>query len=176
VVDALRLGCVGIGYTIYPGTALRCKQYEQLRELTREAKAAGLAVIVWSYPRGGGLSKAGETALDVTAYAAHIAAELGAHVIKVKLPSAHLELEAAGRCTRRSRFREKRWRIGYDMSCRVLSMAVAWLYFPAARRRRMIRPFWTRRGPSVMVVVLAPLSGATFSSDQRKTHCVCWMA
>ena len=95
VADALRLGCVGIGYTIYPGTALRRQQYEQLRQLTREAKTAGLAVIVWSYPRGGGLSKAGETALDVTAYAAHIAAELGAHVIKVKLPSAHLEQEAA---------------------------------------------------------------------------------
>lgn len=95
VADALRLGCVGIGYTIYPGTALRRLQYEQLRELTSAAKAAGLAVIVWSYPRGGGLSKDGETALDVTAYAAHIAAELGAHVIKVKLPSAHLEQEAA---------------------------------------------------------------------------------
>lgn len=95
VADALRLGCVGIGYTIYPGTALRRRQYEQLRELTSAAKAAGLAVIVWSYPRGGGLSKDGETALDVTAYAAHIAAELGAHVVKVKLPTAHLEQEAA---------------------------------------------------------------------------------
>ncbi|MCA9874520.1 MAG: class I fructose-bisphosphate aldolase [Anaerolineales bacterium] len=95
VADALRLGCVGIGYTIYPGTALRRLQYEQLRTLTHDAKAAGLAVIVWSYPRGRDLSKEGETALDVTAYAAHIAAELGAHVIKVKLPSAHLEQDAA---------------------------------------------------------------------------------
>jgi len=91
VKDALRLGCVGIGYTIYPGTAERRVQYEQLRELIREAKAAGLAVVVWSYPRGSSLSKEGETALDVTAYAAHIAAELGAHIVKVKLPSAHLE-------------------------------------------------------------------------------------
>lgn len=95
VADALRLGCVGIGYTIYPGTALRRLQYEQLRELVREAKAAGLAVVVWSYPRGKELSKEGETALDVTAYAAHIAAELGAHIIKVKLPSAHLEQKEA---------------------------------------------------------------------------------
>jgi fructose-bisphosphate aldolase, class I len=95
VADALRLGCVGIGYTIYPGTALRRLQYEQLRELVREAKAAGLAVVVWSYPRGKELSKEGETALDVTAYAAHIAAELGAHIVKVKLPSAHLEQKAA---------------------------------------------------------------------------------
>lgn len=91
VADALRLGCVGIGYTIYPGTAERRLQYEQLQALAREAKSAGLAVIVWSYPRGSSLSKEGETALDVTAYAAQIAAQLGAHVIKVKLPSAHLE-------------------------------------------------------------------------------------
>lgn len=95
VADALRMGCVGIGYTIYPGTALRRLQYEQLRELVQETKAAGLAVIVWSYPRGRDLSKEGETALDVTAYAAHIAAELGAHIVKVKLPSAHLEQKEA---------------------------------------------------------------------------------
>lgn len=95
VRDALRLGCVGIGYTIYPGTAERRLQYEQLRELIAEARAAGLVVVVWSYPRGGGLSKEGETALDVTAYAAHIAAQLGAHIIKVKLPTAHIELDEA---------------------------------------------------------------------------------
>jgi class I fructose-bisphosphate aldolase len=95
VSDALRLGCAGIGYTIYPGTADRRLQYEQLQELAREAKSLGLAVVVWSYARGSGLSKEGETALDVIAYAAHIAAQLGAHIIKVKLPSAHLELDAA---------------------------------------------------------------------------------
>lgn len=95
VSDALRLGCVGVGYTIYPGTVDRRLQYEQLRELTREAKAAGLVVIVWAYPRGGGLSKEGETALDVIAYAAQIAAQMGVHIIKTKLPSAHLEFEEA---------------------------------------------------------------------------------
>jgi class I fructose-bisphosphate aldolase len=95
VRDALRLGCVGVGYTIYPGTAERRLQYEQLRELIAEARAAGLVVVVWSYPRGGGLSIEGETALDVTSYAAHIAAQLGAHIIKVKLPTAHLEQEEA---------------------------------------------------------------------------------
>jgi len=95
VADALRLGCVGIGYTIYPGTAKRRLLYEQLRELVREAKSVGLLVVVWAYPRGSGLSKAGETALDVVAYAAQIAAQLGAHLIKVKLPSSHLELPEA---------------------------------------------------------------------------------
>jgi class I fructose-bisphosphate aldolase len=91
VDDALRLGCVAVGYTIYPGSTHRFEMYESLRDIAREAKAKGLAVVVWSYPRGGALSKEGETALDVTAYAAHIAAELGAHIIKVKLPSAHVE-------------------------------------------------------------------------------------
>jgi class I fructose-bisphosphate aldolase len=95
VKDALRLGCVGIGYTIYPASA-RCREmYEQLRALAEEAKAAGLVVVVWSYPRGSSLSKEGETAIDVVAYAAQIAAQLGAHLIKVKLPSAHLEQAAA---------------------------------------------------------------------------------
>jgi class I fructose-bisphosphate aldolase len=95
VSDALRLGCVAIGYTIYPGTVERRLQYEQLRELASEAKAAGLVVVVWSYPRGGDLSKEGETALDVIAYGAQIAALLGAHIIKVKMPTAHLELPDA---------------------------------------------------------------------------------
>ena len=91
VNDALRLGCAAIGYTIYPGSSLRNEMYEALRDLTDEAKAAGLAVVVWSYPRGSGLSKQGETAIDVVAYAAQIAAQLGAHIIKVKPPTEHLE-------------------------------------------------------------------------------------
>lgn len=91
VGDALRLGCVAIGFTIYPGSSHAQTMYQQLRAAAEEAKAHGLAVVVWSYPRGSSLSKEGETALDVAAYAAQIAAQLGAHVIKVKLPSAHLE-------------------------------------------------------------------------------------
>ena len=91
VEDALRLGCAAIGYTIYPGSGARNEQYEALRELILEAKAVGLPSIVWSYPRGTGLSKEGETAVDVAGYAAQIAAQLGAHVIKVKPPTAHQE-------------------------------------------------------------------------------------
>jgi fructose-bisphosphate aldolase, class I len=91
VHDALRLGCSAVGFTIYPGSAYRQEMYEQLREIAEEAKSNGLAVVVWSYPRGSGLSKEGETALDVVAYAAQIAAQLGAHIIKVKLPTSHLE-------------------------------------------------------------------------------------
>jgi class I fructose-bisphosphate aldolase len=92
VEDALRLGCSAIGFTIYPGSAHRNEMYEQLREMALEAKSAGLATVVWSYPRGSSLSKDGETSVDVVAYAAQIAAQLGADIIKVKLPSAKVEL------------------------------------------------------------------------------------
>lgn len=95
VKDALRLGCSAVGFTIYPGSAHCNIMYQQLREIAAEAKEHGLAVVVWSYPRGSSLSKEGETAIDVVAYAAQIAAQLGAHVIKVKLPTAHVEQAAA---------------------------------------------------------------------------------
>lgn len=95
VTDAIRLGCAGIGYTIYPGSDYCYEQMNILRELTREAKDAGLVVVVWSYPRGPLLDKAGETAVDICAYAAHIAAQMGAHIIKVKPPTDHLSLPAA---------------------------------------------------------------------------------
>src|SRR5690349_15083082 len=103
VRDALRLGCVAIGFTIYPGSANAREMYEELRELAEEAKACGLAVVVWSYPRGSSLSKAGETAIDVVAYAGHIAAQLGAHIIKVKLPSDHIEQEDARKAYEKAR-------------------------------------------------------------------------
>jgi class I fructose-bisphosphate aldolase len=93
--DALRLGCAAIGYTIYPGSANFRAMYEQLRAVTYEAKSYGLAVVVWSYPRGSNLSKEGETAIDVVAYAVQIAAQLGANILKVKPPTAHVELAEA---------------------------------------------------------------------------------
>jgi class I fructose-bisphosphate aldolase len=86
VDEALRLGCAAVGYTIYPGSGARNRQYEDLRAITQEAKRKGLVVVVWSYPRGAGVSKDGETAVDVAGYAAQIAAQLGAHIIKVKPP------------------------------------------------------------------------------------------
>jgi class I fructose-bisphosphate aldolase len=95
VKDALRLGCAAIGFTIYPGSDSAYDQMRDIAEMACEAKAHGLAVVIWSYPRGGNLSREGETAIDICAYAAQIAAQLGAHIIKVKPPSAHLELAAA---------------------------------------------------------------------------------
>lgn len=95
VADALRLGCSAIGFTIYPGSEYQFEMMEELRELAAEAKSVGLAVVVWSYPRGPMLDKVGETALDICAYAAHMAALLGAHIIKVKPPAEAISLDAA---------------------------------------------------------------------------------
>jgi class I fructose-bisphosphate aldolase len=91
VGDALKLGCSAIGFTIYPGSDEQFDMFEEFRELAEEAKAVGLAVVLWSYPRGGALTREGETAIDVTAYAAHLAAEMGAHIIKVKPPTDFIE-------------------------------------------------------------------------------------
>ena len=91
VKDAVRLGCVAVGFTIYPGSANAQTMYQQCREMVAEAKANGLVAVVWSYPRGSDISKEGETAIDVVAYAAQIAAQLGAHVIKVKPPTQFIE-------------------------------------------------------------------------------------
>ncbi len=95
VKDALRLGCSAIGFTIYPGADDQYEMMEEIRALSEEAKAAGLVVVIWSYPRGGDLTKDGETAIDVCAYAAHLAAQLGAHIIKVKPPTGAIYLDAA---------------------------------------------------------------------------------
>jgi class I fructose-bisphosphate aldolase len=91
VDDALRLGCAAIGFTIYPGSSSGLEMFEEISALREEAARKGLPTVIWSYPRGEELSKAGETAIDVAAYAAQMAALLGAHVIKIKLSTDHLE-------------------------------------------------------------------------------------
>ncbi|KRE52519.1 class I fructose-bisphosphate aldolase [Phycicoccus sp. Soil748] len=95
VEDALRLECAAVGFTIYPGSAARNHMYEDLRRLARDAAEAGLPLVVWSYPRGSGVSTEGRTAVDVVAYAAHLACQLGAHVVKVKPPTHLIENDAA---------------------------------------------------------------------------------
>lgn len=95
VDDAVRLGCSAIGFTIYPGSDNCFNQMEEFAALSAEAKDAGLATVLWVYPRGGDVSKDGETALDIVSYGAHMGCLMGAHIIKVKLPTAHLELKEA---------------------------------------------------------------------------------
>ncbi|SDE70885.1 fructose-bisphosphate aldolase, class I [Paracoccus isoporae] len=91
VQDALRLGCSAIGFTIYPGSDMALDMFEEISEMRAEAAAVGIPTVIWSYPRGESLSKDGETAIDIAAYAAQIAALLGAHIIKIKLSTDHLE-------------------------------------------------------------------------------------
>ena len=95
VSEAIRLGCSAIGFTIYPGSEMALDMISEIQEIAVEAKDAGLAVVVWSYPRGGNISKDGETAIDIVSYAAHMAALVGAHIIKVKPPTAHIEQDEA---------------------------------------------------------------------------------
>ena len=95
VREAIRLGCSAVGFTIYPGSDDALDMISDIQEMATEAKDAGLAVVVWSYPRGGDISKEGETAIDIIAYAAHMAALIGAHIIKVKPPTSHIELSEA---------------------------------------------------------------------------------
>ncbi len=95
VDDALRLGCAAIGFTIYPGSDQQVDMYEEIVDMRREAAAKGVATVIWSYPRGPAITKDGETAIDVAAYAAHIAALIGAHIIKIKLSTDHLMLPEA---------------------------------------------------------------------------------
>lgn len=90
IQDALELGCAAVGFTIYPGSDNQFEMFEEVRDMIREAKDYGIASVVWSYARGATLDKDGETAMDTIAYAAHIACLLGAHIVKVKLPTDHL--------------------------------------------------------------------------------------
>ena len=95
VDDALRLGCAAIGFTIYPGSDMALDMIEEIVEMRKEAAAKGVATVIWSYPRGEGITKEGETAIDIAAYAAQMAALIGAHVIKIKLSTDHLMLPEA---------------------------------------------------------------------------------
>ena len=95
VSEAIRLGCSAVGFTIYPGSEMALDMISDIQEIAVEAKDAGLAVVVWSYPRGGNISKDGETAIDVVSYAAHMAALVGAHIIKVKPPTSYIEQDEA---------------------------------------------------------------------------------
>ena len=87
VKEALRLGCAAVGFTIYPGSEYQYEMIEEFKEISAEATEYGMPSVLWSYPRGPEISKEAETSIDTIAYAAHVAALLGAHIIKVKPPT-----------------------------------------------------------------------------------------
>lgn len=90
VQRALELGCVGIGFTIYPGSDNFSDMLEELNLISEEASKFGLLSVVWSYARGPELSSGLDTAFDVISYSAHMACLAGAHIVKVKIPGANI--------------------------------------------------------------------------------------
>ncbi len=86
VDDAVRLGCEAVGFTLYPGSIHSNEMEQQAKELIADARKAGLVTVLWVYPRGEGLIKGQERAVDVIAYGVALGVSLGAHIVKVKLP------------------------------------------------------------------------------------------
>ena len=166
VKDALRLGCSAIGFTIYPGSDAAYEKMDEIAEMAGEAKSHGLAVVIWSYPRGGNLSREGETAIDICAYAAQIAALLGAHIIKVKPPTEHLELAAAKEVYERQRSTSRPRRRASAMSCSRPSTAGASSSSRAARPRTSTASS-PRSARSATAAPTARSSAATPSSGPR---------
>jgi class I fructose-bisphosphate aldolase len=112
--------------------------------------------VIWSYPRGSGLSKAGETAVDVCGYAAQIAAQLGAHIIKVKLPTDHIEQDAARKVYEEQKIpiATQAERVRHVVQC-------------AFAGRRIVIFSWAKSAPSIQAAASALSLAATRSSAQR---------
>ena len=172
VDDALRLGCAAIGFTVYPGSHHGLDMFEEISELREEAAAKGVPTVIWSYPRGEDLSKDGETAIDVGAYAAQIAALLGAHIIKTKLSTGISSRARRRRSTRSTRSTSRARRRGCGTACRRPSAAAGSWSSPAARPRARTRST-TTRARSATAAATARSSAATPSSGAATTRWRC---
>jgi fructose-bisphosphate aldolase, class I len=172
VRDALRLGCSAIGFTIYPGSDAAYDQMRDIAEMACEAKAHGLAVVIWSYPRGGNLSREGETAIDICAYAAQIAAQLGAHIIKVKPPTQHLELAAAKAVYEKQTSTYRPRPRASAMSCSPPLTAAASSFSRAARQRTSTASS-PRCARSATAAATVRSSAATPSSARSRRRWTC---
>lgn len=88
VEDAVRLGADAVGYTLYVGSARQDEDFRQFSEVRRDAERYGIPVIAWAYPRGHAVdAKGGKDGLYAVDYAARVAQELGADVVKLNVPS-----------------------------------------------------------------------------------------
>ncbi len=89
VEDAVRLGADAVGYTVYVGSPAQDRDFRQLLDVRQEADRFGLPLIVWAYPRGDFVAKkGGRESLYAVDYAARVALELGADIVKVNYPVA----------------------------------------------------------------------------------------
>ena len=87
VEEAVRLGADAVGYTLYVGSPAQERDFEQYRQVREDAQRLGMPMIVWSYPRGEAIeAKGGKDSFYAVDYAARIASELGADVVKVNFP------------------------------------------------------------------------------------------
>lgn len=87
VEDAVRLGADAVGYTVYVGSPAQDRDFAQFQQVRREADRFGMPVIVWAYPRGDAVAKrGGKESLYAIDYAARVALELGADVVKLNYP------------------------------------------------------------------------------------------
>src|SRR5207248_280250 len=87
VEDAVRLGADAIGYTLYVGSPAQDRDFLQFNQVRRDAERYGMPIIIWAYPRGAAVkTKGGVDSLYAVDYAARVALELGADVVKVNVP------------------------------------------------------------------------------------------
>lgn len=95
VEDAVRLGADAVGYTLYVGSSLQAEDFEQFRKVRADADRFGMPVIVWAYPRGEAIeAKGGRDSFYAVDYAARVANELGADIVKVNVPKINPEKDA----------------------------------------------------------------------------------
>ncbi|MGA9362951.1 MAG: fructose-bisphosphate aldolase [Bacteroidota bacterium] len=89
VEDAVRLGAVGIGYTMYYGSPRQDVDLPQLAAVRKECERYGMPLIIWAYPRGEAIdAKGGRETSYALESAARLATEMGATIIKSNLPRA----------------------------------------------------------------------------------------
>lgn len=88
VEEAVALGADAVGYTLYVGSPAQADDFAQFVAVKREAERLGMPVIVWAYPRGEAIeARGGRDSLYAVDYAARVAVELGADVVKLNLPN-----------------------------------------------------------------------------------------
>lgn len=88
VEEAVRVGADAVGYTLYVGSPAQDRDFIQFQQIRREAEGLGMPVIVWAYPRGEAIeTKGGRDTPYAIEYAARVACELGADVVKLNLPN-----------------------------------------------------------------------------------------
>jgi class I fructose-bisphosphate aldolase len=87
VEDAVRLGADAVGYTLYVGSPRQDEDLAQLREVRQDCDRFGMPLVIWAYPRGRDIEKkGGQTTFYAIDYAARLAMEMGADVVKLNMP------------------------------------------------------------------------------------------